>query len=346
MKLDDLRTISMLDWLENDLLLTIISCEPASSDASFRRYFRIKVSDGQFIVMDAPPEKENIEPFIRVAKLLKRSNVNVPNILQQNLTDGFLLLEDFGSQCFLDQINAGNASTLYQSALDALFKLQSYTTIQDCSLPSYNEPLLQRELGIFEDWFLNELLDIQIPASLWKSVCTILVNSALEQPIICVHRDYHSRNLMVLHDDSLGVIDFQDAVIGPITYDLVSLLRDCYIAWPNQQVEQWMNDYYERLLHAELIACTSACFKRWFDLMGVQRHLKAIGIFSRLHLRDGKSSYLNDIPRTLNYVMTICANYPEFEGFSEFLQKQVLPAYTVLSSFPKEDDKSEVIITR
>jgi aminoglycoside/choline kinase family phosphotransferase len=346
MKLDDLRTISMLDWLENDLLLTIISCEPASSDASFRRYFRIKVSDGQFIVMDAPPEKENIEPFIRVAKLLKRSNVNVPNILQQNLTDGFLLLEDFGSQCFLDQINAGNASTLYQSALDALFKLQSYTTIQDCSLPSYNEPLLQRELGIFEDWFLNELLDIQIPASLWKSVCTILVNSALEQPIICVHRDYHSRNLMVLHDDSLGVIDFQDAVIGPITYDLVSLLRDCYIAWPNQQVEQWMNDYYERLLHAELIACTSACFKRWFDLMGVQRHLKAIGIFSRLHLRDGKSSYLNDIPRTLNYVMTICANYPEFEGFSEFLQKQVLPAYTILSSFPKEDDKSEVIITR
>jgi hypothetical protein len=336
----------MLDWLENDLLLTIISCEPASSDASFRRYFRIKVPDGQFIVMDAPPEKENIEPFIRVAGLLAGSQVNVPTILQQNLTDGFLLLEDFGSQCFLDQLNAGNASTLYQSALDALFKLQSYTTTQDCSLPSYNEPLLQRELGIFEDWFLNELLDIQIPASLWKSVCTILVNSALEQPIICVHRDYHSRNLMVLHDDSPGIIDFQDAVIGPITYDLVSLLRDCYIAWPNQQVELWMNDYYERLLHAELIACTPACFKRWFDLMGVQRHLKAIGIFSRLHLRDGKSSYLNDIPRTLNYVMTICANYPEFEGFSEFLQKQVLPAYTILSSFPKEDDKSEVIITR
>jgi len=346
MMLDDLRTISMLDWLENDLLLTIISCEPASSDASFRRYFRIKVPDGQFIVMDAPPEKENIEPFIRVAGLLAGSQVNVPTILQQNLTDGFLLLEDFGSQCFLDQLNAGNASTLYQSALDALFKLQSYTTTQDCSLPSYNEPLLQRELGIFEDWFLNELLDIQIPASLWKSVCTILVNSALEQPIICVHRDYHSRNLMVLHDDSPGIIDFQDAVIGPITYDLVSLLRDCYIAWPNQQVELWMNDYYERLLHAELIACTPACFKRWFDLMGVQRHLKAIGIFSRLHLRDGKSSYLNDIPRTLNYVMTICANYPEFEGFSEFLQKQVLPAYTILSSFPKEDDKSEVIITR
>ncbi len=346
MMLDDLRTISMLDWLENDLLLTIISCEPASSDASFRRYFRIKVSEGQFIVMDAPPEKENIEPFIRVAGLLAGSQVNVPTILQQNLTDGFLLLEDFGSQCFLDQLNASNASTLYQSALDALFKLQSYTTIQDCKLPVYNEPLLQRELGIFEDWFLNELLDIQIPVLLWEAVCTILINSALEQPIICVHRDYHSRNLMFLHDDSPGVIDFQDAVIGPITYDLVSLLRDCYIAWPNQQVELWMNDYYERLLQAKLIACTPACFKRWFDLMGVQRHLKAIGIFSRLHLRDGKSSYLNDIPRTLNYVMTICANYPEFEGFSEFLQKQVLPAYTILSSFPKEDDKSEVIVTR
>ncbi|MGZ8947330.1 MAG: aminoglycoside phosphotransferase family protein [Methylococcaceae bacterium] len=346
MMLDDLRIISMLDWLENDLLLTIGSCEPASSDASFRRYFRIKVPDGQFIVMDAPPEKENIEPFIRVAGLLAGSQVNVPTILQQNLTDGFLLLEDFGSQCFLDQLNADNATTLYESALDTLFKLQSYTTIQDCKLPVYNEPLFQRELGIFEDWFLNELLDIQISASLWKSVCTILINSALEQPIICVHRDYHSRNLMVLHDDSPGVIDFQDAVIGPITYDLVSLLRDCYIAWPNQQVELWMNHYYERLLQAELIACTPACFKRWFDLMGIQRHLKAIGIFSRLHLRDGKSSYLNDIPRTLNYVTTICANYPELAGFSEFLEKQVLPAYTVLFSFPKEDGKSEAVITR
>jgi aminoglycoside/choline kinase family phosphotransferase len=325
--------------------LTIDACEPTSSDASFRRYFRVKATEGQFIVMDAPPEKENIEPFIRVAGLLSRSHVNVPTIFQQNLTEGFLLLEDFGSQCFLDQLNVDNANSLYQSAFDTLFKMQSYTTIQDCSLPGYNEPLLQRELSIFEDWFLNQWLDIQIPTSQWEAVRTILVTTALEQPITCVHRDYHSRNLMILNDDSPGVIDFQDAVIGPITYDLVSLLRDCYIAWPNQQVEVWMNQYYNRLLQAGLIACSPADFKRWFDLMGMQRHLKAIGIFSRLHLRDGKSSYLKDIPRTLNYISTICANYPEFFEFSDFLQNQVLPAHDKLSSFAQEGVRGEEFIT-
>ena len=345
MMLDDIRTISMLDWLENDLLLTIDSCEPASSDASFRRYFRVKANEGQFIVMDAPPEKENIEPYIRISELLARSHVNVPTIFQQNLADGFLLLEDFGSKCFLDQLNPHNAASIYQSAFDTLFKMQLYTSIQDCSLPSYNEPLLQRELGIFKDWFLNQWLDIQIPTSQWETVRTILVKSALEQPITCVHRDYHSRNLMVLNDDSPGVIDFQDAVIGPITYDLVSLLRDCYIAWPTQQVELWMNQYYDRLLQEELIACPPARFKRWFDLMGMQRHLKAIGIFSRLHLRDGKSSYLNDIPLTLNYVTSICTSYPELAEFSDFLQKHVLPAHDNLSSFTKEACKGKEFIT-
>ena len=345
MMLDDLRTLSMLDWLENDLLLTIDSCEPASSDASFRRYFRVKAPEGQFIVMDAPPDKENIEPFIRVAGLMARSRVNVPKIYQQNLTDGFLLLEDFGSQCFLDQLNSHNATELYQSAFDSLFLLQTQTVIENCGLPEYNEPLLQRELGIFEDWFLNQWLDIQIPASIWEPVRTILVTSALEQPITCVHRDYHSRNLMVLNEDSPGVIDFQDAVIGPITYDLVSLLRDCYIAWPEQQVEKWMSHYYDRLLQAELIVCNPAQFKRWFDLMGMQRHLKAIGIFSRLHLRDGKSGYLDDIPRTLNYVKTICAAYPELVEFSDFLKNQVLPAHDSLSSFTQEEGSAKEFIT-
>jgi N-acetylmuramate 1-kinase len=345
MMLDTLRTISMLDWLENDLLLTIDSCEPASSDASFRRYFRVKAPEGQFIVMDAPPEKENIEPFIRIAGLLASSHVNVPAIFQQNLTDGFLLLEDFGTQCFLDQLNAHNATELYRSAFGTLLKMHSYTALQDCGLLGYNEALLQRELGIFEDWFLNQLLDIQIPASMWETVRTILVKSALEQPITCVHRDYHSRNLMVLKDDSPGVIDFQDAVIGPITYDLVSLLRDCYIAWPNQQVDQWMTEYYQRLIHAKLITCDPVQFKRWFDLMGMQRHLKAIGIFSRLHLRDGKSNYLNDIPRTLNYVTTVCATNPELVDFSDFLQDHVLPTHDIISSFPKQEGRGEELIT-
>jgi aminoglycoside/choline kinase family phosphotransferase len=344
MMLDNLRTISMLDWLENDLLLTIDSCEPASSDASFRRYFRVKSSAGQFIVMDAPPEKENIEPFIRIAGLLACSRVNVPAIFQQNLADGFLLLEDFGSQCFLDLLNANNATDLYQSAFDTLFKLQINTAIENCGLASYNAPLLQRELGIFEDWFLKQLLDIQIPPTQWETMRAILVNSALEQPLTCVHRDYHSRNLMFLDADSPGVIDFQDAVIGPITYDLVSLLRDCYIAWPQQQVEQWMTQYYQRLMKAELISCDPAQFKRWFDLMGLQRHLKAIGIFSRLHLRDGKSNYLNDIPRTLSYVATVCATYPEFDEFHNFLQDRVLPEHSILTTSFQEEVCSEEFI--
>lgn len=341
----DLRTIAMLDWLENDLLLSINSCEPASSDASFRRYFRIKSSEAQFIVMDAPPDKENIEPFLRIAELLKRSHVNVPEIFQQNRADGFLLLEDFGTLCFLDQLDANNAEALYQSAFDSLFKLQINTDIQNCGLPSYNETLLLRELAIFDEWFLKHTLDIQIPASTWETLRTLLVNSALEQPVCCVHRDYHSRNLMVLNSNSPGIIDFQDAVIGPITYDLVSLLRDCYIAWPAQQVEQWMIRYYQRLLRANLINCSLIQFQRWFDLMGLQRHLKAIGIFSRLHLRDGKSSYLNDIPRTLNYVATVSAAYPEFADFTNFLQNHIIPAHDILPPFPGNEGESRKLVT-
>lgn len=320
---EDLRAHSMLDWLENDLLLAIQACEPASSDASFRRYFRIKAPNGQFIVMDAPPPQENVEPFVRIADLLTRSQVNVPTIFQQNLSEGFLLLEDFGSQCFLDQLNENTAADLYQTAFDSLFKLQTNTPRS--GLPAYDEPLLRRELAIFDDWFLAQSLDIAMPEPLRNTVHDILIASALEQPATCVHRDFHSRNLMVLDADSPGVIDFQDAVIGPVTYDLVSLLRDCYIAWPEQRVEQWMAQYYQRLRQAGLVDCDLNRFKRWFDLMGMQRHLKAIGIFSRLHIRDNKSGYLKDIPRTLNYVVDVCATYPELADFGRFLHEQVLP---------------------
>ena len=322
---EDLRTISMFDWLENDLLLSISHCEPASSDASFRRYFRIHTTTGRFIVMDAPPAQENIAAFIKVAKLFASSQVNVPDIFQQNLSDGFLLLEDFGSQPFLDQLNVNTAEALYQSAFDSLFQLQSQTSLHDSDLPCYDQALLHRELGIFEEWFSGQLLDIEIPEILWSQVRSLLTSSALEQPSTCVHRDYHSRNLMVLDNNSPGVIDFQDAVIGPITYDLVSLLRDCYIAWPEHQIEHWRNNYFTRLRQAELVSCDAKQFTRWFDLMGLQRHLKAIGIFSRLHLRDGKSNYLGDIPRTLNYVTLVCETYPELSDFNIFLHEQVLP---------------------
>lgn len=318
---DDPRTQAMIRWLEQDLSLVIDSYDPASSDASFRRYFRIKVADKTFIVMDAPPEKEDIARFMRVADLLRHANVNVPAIFQHNLTDGFLLLEDFGSQCFLNQLNTSNADSLYLSAFDSLFNLQSNTPLTSCGLPAYDHALLERELAIFTEWFLGNRLNIAPPEQLWNMVRTVLIDSALEQPITCVHRDYHSRNLMITDHDSPGVIDFQDAVIGPITYDLVSLLRDCYIAWPEQQVEHWLSDYFHRLEQAKLIDCGLERFQRWFDLMGMQRHLKAIGIFSRLALRDDKSGYLNDIPRTLNYVINVSAKYPELAEFGDYLQQ-------------------------
>ena len=324
---EDLRTISLLDWLENDLLMVVDSCELASSDASFRRYFRIKTSEGSFVVMDAPPDKENTEAFIRVSLLLAEIKVNVPVIFQQNTAEGFLLLEDFGSQCFLDQLTVENATALYGSAFDSLLLMQSQISIEHCGLPIYNEELLQRELGIFEQWFLHESLDTLIPAHIWSKLSEVLISAALEQPLVCVHRDYHSRNLMFLNNHSLGIIDFQDALIGPITYDLVSLLRDCYISWTPEFIAQLRSIYYQRLVGLELIVVSPEQFKRWFDLMGLQRHLKAIGIFSRLHLRDGKSTYLNDIPRTLTYVLAVCADYPELLDFLEFLQVRVVPVY-------------------
>jgi len=326
MMIDDLRTLAMLDWLENDLLLTINHCEIASSDASFRRYFRIHTPEGSFVIMDAPPDKEKLEPFMHVAALMAHAHLHVPAIFQHNLADGFLLLEDLGSRCVLDEVNSQNADSLYQTVCTSLLNLQFNTDLTNSQLPAYDKALLERELGIFEEWFLGQYLDIEIPADLWQNVRDILINSALEQPVTCVHRDYHSRNLMVLEDNSIGVIDFQDAVLGPITYDLVSLLRDCYIAWDAEKVESWMKVYYQQLYAVQLIDCELAQFKRWFDLMGMQRHLKAIGIFSRLNFRDNKPNYLNDIPRTLHYVTTQAAAYPEFAEFSAFLNTIVLPA--------------------
>ncbi|MGJ0514979.1 MAG: aminoglycoside phosphotransferase family protein [Methylomicrobium sp.] len=329
--IEDLRIMAMLDWLRHDLLMTIASCAPASSDASFRRYFRVEGPEGRFVVMDAPPEKENVAAFIKVNHLLQAADVHVPEIFAQNPEEGFLLLEDFGSSDFLSRVTKENADAMYQSALDSLFRLQAGTSISSCGLPVYDHALLSRELGIFDEWFLGQWLDLEMPAGIRASLHELLITSALEQPRICVHRDYHSRNLMALEADSPGVLDFQDAVVGPVTYDLASLLRDCYIAWPEQQVEDWMSGYYRRLLDAQLIDCSLERFRRWFDWMGMQRHLKAIGIFARLNLRDGKPGYLKDIPRTLNYVLAQANAYPEFAEFGEFLRTTVLPRQEVVA---------------
>jgi len=323
----DNRITAIINWLENTLHLNIINFEVASSDASFRRYFRVTHSRGQHIVMDAPPEKENIEPFIRIAGLLRKAKQNVPEIYQQNLDQGFLLLEDFGNCCFLDHLKPDNADELYLSAFNSLYFMQSNLTLCDSQLPCYNEALLDKEINIFHQWFLEQQLNLSIPRDIKHNLSRILVTSALEQPQVCVHRDFHSRNLMYLAENSPGIIDFQDAVVGPITYDPVSLLRDCYINWPEEKVNYWLSTYFKKISASGLTHIDFNTFTRWFDLMGLQRHLKAIGIFSRLNIRDNKSSYLEDIPRTLAYVTHICDKYPELSEFNLFLINSILPAY-------------------
>ncbi|OQK15991.1 aminoglycoside phosphotransferase [Methyloprofundus sedimenti] len=324
----DDRAKAILQWLTNDLNLNITQFESASSDASFRRYFRVLHQQQHYIVMDAPPDKEDTAPFIKVAQLFSEAQVNVPDIIQQNNQQGFLLLEDFGSSCLLDQLNDSTVEILYKAALDSLITLQKNVDIHSCALPHYTSELLQTELLLFSDWFLNQQCKLTLSdaqQALIQTTYAFLIDSALQQTQVCVHRDYHSRNLMHLDNNNPGIIDFQDAVIGPITYDAVSLLRDCYISWSDAQIEQCLQPYYQQLKQANLVECDFNQFKRDFDLMGIQRHLKAIGIFSRLNIRDDKSAYLGDIPRTLNYVISISQGYPELKDFHAFLVDIVLP---------------------
>ena len=315
-------------WLADDLGLSGFDIEPASADASFRRYFRIRFDSESRIVMDAPPDKEDIHPFVRIGKQLHSIGLNVPEILAENFSQGFLLLGDLGSRQYLDALNAGNVDQLYGDAMAALATLQAHGPGAD-ALPPYDRELLWREMELFRDWLLHKHLAIDLDASvltLLNETFALLADNALEQPAVSVHRDYHSRNLMVCEHNP-GILDFQDAVYGPLTYDLVSLLRDCYIAWPREQVEKWALAYHDLALERGILhERQEERFLRWFDLMGVQRHLKASGIFARLNHRDGKPGYLNDIPRTLGYVVEVSARYPELRSFQQLLEEQVLPA--------------------
>ena len=323
----DSRLLALENWLKNDLKLNILSIAPASSDASFRRYFRVQHNHGPHVAMDAPPDKENVTSFVELDKFFEAFGLHVPHIVAENVNEGFLLLEDFGNTSLLQSLNHETVDALYAKAMQQLLFLQTRIDPHLCKINTYDYALLNRELDIFTEWFVKGLLGAELIDSIKEPLYQHLIQSALEQPKVCVHRDFHSRNLMVLNDQSLGIIDFQDAVIGPITYDLVSLLRDCYIDWPEQRIECWIKDYYQTLTDANKLEITYQQFKRWFDWMGMQRHLKAIGIFARLHLRDQKSGYLQDIPRTLNYVLAVSAHYPEFIEFHGFLKTQIVPIY-------------------
>jgi len=322
------RRAQLLTWLQQDCHLSDFDFTPASGDASFRRYFRLSFSDGSsLIAMDAPPEKEDCHPFIEVTRRLQRTGVHVPEIVEQDLQQGFLLLEDLGERLYLDELNTQTADDLYGDASAALLQIQLKGEV--AGLPEYNEALLYTEMALFEDWLVTKHLGLVLSDdehAMLERVKSVLVESALAQPQVLVHRDYHSRNLLRCEVGNPGIIDFQDAVYGPITYDLVSLLRDCYVRWPLQQVDQWVTDYAEKAIAVGLMSEDEMPqFLEWFDLMGVQRHLKAAGIFARLNQRDGKPGYMQDIPRTLGYIVEAAQRRPVLKDLADFIALRVLP---------------------
>ena len=318
-------------WL-NENYGVIKSIDIASSDASFRAYFRVVfaschssdlIINQSYIVMDAPPEFEDIQPFIRIATFLESQDINVPHIYAINDKEGFLLLEDFGRENYLDNINVANADSLYKQAMLSLLKIQTISKVQWIDLPDYNDNLLNREMDLFEQWYVNKHLKTTLnppQKKILEHTLAYLTEHILQQPTVIVHRDFHSRNLMLVDNNNPGIIDFQDAVIGPCTYDLVSLLRDSYICWPEQQVETWVNYFYQQLLENNIIEnCSFENFMQWFDFMGMQRQIKVVGIFARLYHRDGKENYLNDIPQTWSNLLASSKKYPQFKDFYSLL---------------------------
>lgn len=320
----DPRLAQLAGWLaglEAHALLPD-TLRPASSDASFRRYFRVDAADGAtLIVMDAPPPQEDVRPFVQVAELFGATGVTVPTVLAQDVERGFLLLSDLGNTTYLKQLNADTAHKLYIDAIDALVLLQAQS--RPGKLPVYDRELLHRELMLFPDWYLakhlNATLDDKQAADL-NNVFEVLLANNLAQPQVYVHRDYHSRNLMVLDKGNPGILDFQDAVYGPITFDLVSLLRDAYIQWDEEMVLDWAIRYWERARRAGLpVSHDIDAFYRDFEFMGLQRHLKVLGIFARLYHRDGKDGYLNDIPLVMEYTRKTAYRYKEFAPLVKLL---------------------------
>lgn len=324
------KRINMLNtWLTSQLGIQPQQIIAITNDASFRRYFRIMVNSTSYIAMDAPPEKENCEPYIDVAKRLRASGLNAPEIIASDLNQGFLLLTDFGQQLYLPALTESQAEELYGDAIAALVTMQTRTSSQ--GLPRYDHRLLHQEMSLFTDWLLDRHLHYSLsPSELTdiQACFELLSTSALSQPQVFVHRDYHSRNLMLVPHHNPGILDFQDAVKGPITYDLVSLLRDCYLAWPLARVRNWAKQYYLQAQLAGLLTEISETqFFQWFDWMGIQRHLKASGIFARLYHRDGKDGYLKDIPRTLNYIAQVGPDYPQLAALHQLVSQQILPAF-------------------
>lgn len=331
------RETSLQAWLCEQFLQDFIALEALSGDAGFRCYYRFSIQDKSYIAVDAPKDKSNNQAFICIQQMLANVQVPVPQVEYVDLARGFFCLSDLG-ECLLSDVVALNPRQYYHKAIELLPAIATANSESDATIPHYDEALLRLEVSLFQEWLLNTHLNLFLSSSeitALNKAFDVLIENALEQPQVFVHRDYHSRNIMKLEDDALAVIDFQDAVIGPVTYDIVSLLRDCYVRWPEAEVDFLFAVFIESIKAnktLELDAIPMTTWRRWFDLMGVQRHLKASGIFARLHYRDGKSHYLADIPLTLSYLVDICADYPELAIIHDVVKNKVLPATLALSS--------------
>jgi len=343
----DTRLQSLLHWLRQIDGFTEAEAQPVSGDASFRRYFRVwrqRPGHGcqSCIVMDAPPGYEDCRPFIAIARHWRKHGIAVPEIMAADPEQGFLLLEDLGDRLMLTELNDASADRLYTEALEELVAIQRLPAPPDYPLPAYDAGLLDQEMALFPDWLASRYLGLTLSnaeKALLDTTFSLLRASALAQPEVTVHRDYHSRNLLVRPGTGKpGVIDFQDAVTGPVTYDVVSLLKDCYIQWPEARLQQWLEHYRLASAEAGLHHADAETFRQWFELMGMQRHLKAAGIFARLAIRDGKPGYLQDIPRTVAYLLRASARQPALRHFHNWLEARLVPAIeTAIGPVPEAD---------
>lgn len=320
------RSAIRLAWARHVTGDATLALEPASADASFRSYWRGHVDGQPLIVMDSPPEKENPAPWVEIGERLARAGLHVPKVMVADLEQGFLLIEDLGTRTYLPELNDASVDALYGDALDALLRMQAHVDTQ--GLPSFDHAWQTMELEIMPSWFLERHLGVTLACGEWdvvENAFTAIMHVIAEQPRAFMHRDYHSRNLLVTEERSPGIIDFQGAMSGPITYDLASLLRDAYIVWDNERVEGWAEAYRLRLLYARLLEETvdTDRFRRWFDLTGLQRHIKILGLFCRLCYRDGKPGYLNDLPRVLRYVLDTARRHADTAPLADLIEAMV-----------------------
>ena len=322
-------------WLNQQFSEENIQLTALSGDAGFRCYFRFFLNGNSYIAVDAPADKSNNAAFVFMQKNLSKQKILVPEIVAVDLSLGFFCLADFGETLLADILTLENMVKTYQKAIEILPRIQLALPHNTNELPHYNQAFVELELNIFPEWLLTEHLSITLTDNeqqQLKDIFSILAENMLSQPQVLVHRDYHSRNIMVLENGELGIIDFQDAVIGPITYDIVSLLRDCYLKWPDEDVTLLLSNYINTIAEQySLTHISREQWQRWFDLTGIQRHLKASGIFARLHHRDNKSGYLNDIPLTLSYIVEISQQYPELAFIHQLLLNKVIPAMEALN---------------